>query len=242
MNIGSKLVINGFLSAGFAVTSEWTVFSASNVPIDFAALTPKIKTFTAVEASTQITFPLSINPNVFTGGSVYSFRLTARPFGSNDVQTQTFTQIILTANSPPTGGYVSASPTTGDALVTEFLISSPGWTADVANFPLNFAFAYQLTATSPLLIIATLSLRAFSTTTLPAGAGTQKNLVTLQGQAQDVFLSSSVATATVAVTLRAGTNITNILTSSVSKGLAQGNVNLVFQTINNVSYLPFTFH
>jgi hypothetical protein len=44
---------------------------------------------------------------------ISSYRLTVRPFGTTNKDSQTFTEILLTANSPPGGGSVSSDPTTG---------------------------------------------------------------------------------------------------------------------------------
>ena len=233
-NSGSKLVVNGYLSATYAVTSVWSVYDTLGVPVPFTALTPITKSFTASDASAQITFPLSIAAGVFTGGGLYSFRLTAYP--TSDSKSQTFTQIVLTANSPPTGGYVTALPTVGSALVTQFVVSSPGWTADAANFPLSFSFAYRLSSASTYLTLGASSLRAFTTSSLPAGLSTERNLITLQSQATDIFLSFGSATSTVGVTLSATTNVSLVLTTGLSSAFSSGNINLAFQTVNNVSY------
>jgi hypothetical protein len=143
---------------------------------------------------------------------------------------------MLTANSVPTGGIVSSYPTAGAALVTSFVISTSGWATAAENFPLNFAFAYQDSFTLSFLTITALSLRAFVAATLPAGLVSQSYLITLQGQAIDIFSSSSSATSSVTVKRSANLNITNLLTVNLASGFSTGNVNLVFQTINNVSH------
>jgi hypothetical protein len=232
-NVGEKLIINGFISADYAVTSEWSVFSSSGVAVAFTPLTPAIRNFSAIDAAALITYPLSADGSNFRGGNSYTFRLTVYPVTDSTVRT--FSEIVLTVNSPPTGGSVSPTPAVGDALVTDFLIFTPGWTTDAASFPLTFSFDYQLTATSPSLTIATSSLRAFATTTLPAGLAAENYAITLNAEAADIFFSSASANSMVEVTMSQNTNVTKVLASSLLTAFSSGDVNLAFQTVNNVA-------
>lgn len=232
-NVGSKLSIIGSLSASYPVTAVWSVYNTLGANVTFTALTAVKNSFSLADARSNIIFPLSIAAGVLAGGSAYSFRLTAYP--TSDSSIQSFTQIILIANSPPTGGYVASKPVTGSALVTPFVISSPGWTTDAANFPLSLSFAYRLSAASSYLTLAALSLRAFTTSTLPAGLDSQSNLLTLQGQAVDIYSASAVATASVHVIFNSTTDVSNVLSSGLSNAFSFGDVNLALQTVNNVS-------
>jgi hypothetical protein len=65
--------------------------------------------------------------------------------------------------------------------------------------------------------------------------GDNGNLIALQGQAIDIFLSSSLITTNVAVNRNPDMNLTQILNTNVASGFSTGDINLVFQTINNVS-------
>jgi hypothetical protein len=235
-NPGSTLTISANLLASYAVTTQWSVRSSSGVTVPFTALTPMSQQISAANAANSIAFPLSISANTFPAGSVFSFRLTVERVGNTNPIRQTFTEIMLTANSVPTGGIVSSYPTAGAALVTSFVISTSGWATAAENFPLNFAFAYQDSFTLSFLTITALSLRAFVAATLPAGLVSQSYLILLQGQAIDIFSSSSSATSSVTVKRSANLNITNLLTVNLASGFSTGNVNLVFQTINNVSH------
>ena len=232
-NPTSKLVLNGYLSADFSVICTWSASSALGVAIPVTSLTAQTKTFAAVDAAANVNFPLSVIGGVFTGGGSYTFRLTVT--AAADSSKSAYTEIILTANSAPTSGYVSSSPSVGDALVTQFLLSSPGWTTDAANFPLSYGFSFRLSASSPYLTVAGSSLRAFATTTLPAGLSTQGYNLTLQAQVADIYLSVSTAESIANVKFSASTNITHILTSTLSTAFAIGDVNLAFQTVNNVA-------
>ena len=232
-NVGSRLTITGTLYATESVTAVWSVYNSLGVNISFPALTSLAKSFTSSDMLHQVLFPLRIDAGVFTGGSVYSFGLTSFP--TSDTSMESFTQIVLNANSPPTGGYVSSVPTIGSALVTLFVISSLCWTADSSNFPLSFSFAYKLSATSSYLTLAATSLRAYTTSTLPAGLSSQSNALVLQGKAVDIYDASSVASASVQVLVSPRTNLSIILSSGLSRAFSSGNINLAIQTVNNVS-------
>jgi hypothetical protein len=133
------------------------------------------------------------------------------------------------------GGSVAYRPEAGDALVTIFQISTIGWTADAANFPLTFSFDYQLSAISPSLTIATSSLRAFTTTALPAGLVTEDYAIALSVTAADIYLSSASAYSKVKVTMSKNTNVTKLLAANLLSAFASGDINLAFQTVNNVA-------
>ena len=231
-NAGSKLVVIGYLSANYELAAAWSVLTSSGAITSYKALTSTVKSFAAADVSATISFPLSIDAGAFTGGSSYIFRLTAHPVGNPKLST--FAEIILTANSPPTGGYVLSTPVFGSALVTKFLIAAPSWTADAANFPLSYSFSYTVSSEVPYLSLAASSLRAFTISTLPAGHSNERNLITLEGRAIDIFLAFGVATATVEVTLSAATNVSDVLKVGLASAFASGDVNLAFQTVNNV--------
>lgn len=234
-NPGSILTIFGEIFAKFTVTAEWNITSSSGVFVSINALTPTMQVISKANAMNRIAFPLSIGANTFTAGSLYSFRLTAQKLGNTNINRQTFTEIMLTVNSVPDGGLVSSNPVSGSALETPFAISTSGWATAAENFPLSYAFAYQVSTTS-ILTMATASKRAFVTATLPAGLAKDNYLVKLQGQAMDIFLSSGFATSTVTVRTSISTNITQLLSTNIAIGFISGDIDLVFQTINNVSY------
>ena len=229
-NIGSQLLINCYLSGDRSVTSVWDV-SSLGVSVPVIAITPTSRAFTKSEVLSQIAFPFGVDTTSLVGGRVYTFRLTVSALLP---PTTTYSEITLTANSPPNSGYLSSTPIKGFALVDNFIISSSGWASNSGNFPLSFSFGYKLSALSPYLTLAVLSLRASTKSNLPAGLNSEKSMITLQGQAVDIFSASSTATTTVSVTLSV-TNISGYLTSNLTSAFQAGNINLAFQTVNNVS-------
>ena len=235
-NPSAKLVINSFLVADYAVSSTWSVYTTLGQTVSIISLTNQTKLFSVDDALSNINFPLSVNGGTFLFGNAYTFRLSVSPM--DDLQSVAFSEITLTANSAPTSGYIVSSPTNGSALVTQFLLSSPSWTANVANFPLSYTYSYQLFTASPYLTIAASSLRASTVTTLPAGLLTQKFTLTLQTLVTDIYLSFSTATTPVRVKSISTTNVSQILTSSLASAFAVSNINFAVQTVNNVS-TPF---
>ena len=228
----SRLIVEGSLSGSVDVSAVWTVTTSLGAVVPFSALTTASKTFSAFDAINKIRFPLCIGPGNFLGGSAYLFRLTVHPI--NNASIATFAEITLTANAVPTGGYVSTTPEFGSALVTSFLIATPGWTADSSAFPLSYAFAYQLVEGASYFTIAAASLRAFTTTTLPAGGSAVKYNVTLRSQATDIFTSSASAYGSVVVKSQASTNVSHVLITGLSDAFSSGNINRAIQTVNNV--------
>ena len=146
-----------------------------------------------------------------------------------------YTEITLTANAPPTSGYLLSEPQVGNALTTIFLVSSPGWATDISNYPLSYTFSYKLSSLSSLLTITTASVRAFTTTTLPPGLLKEKYNITLSAQVSDIYFSSGTAVTYVQVKLASGTNVAGFMKSNLLTAFNTGNVDLAFQTVNNVS-------
>jgi REJ domain len=138
----TTLIIDGHLLAPYAVTAAWTVHTPLGVPVPYTAHTEKQRSFTASIAASQVTYPLSVQGGTFTAGNTYTFRLSAYPRSSSDLGASS--EIQLTANFPPSGGYITTDPSSGYALLTSFLISNPGWSTDADNYPLMYSFSYKL--------------------------------------------------------------------------------------------------
>ena len=231
-NPASRLIVDSYLFSAVNMSAVWTVSTSLGAEVPFSALTTPSKTFSAQDALNSIRFPLCVGSSIFQGGSAYLFRLTVHPVNNDSIAT--FAEITLTANAVPTGGYISTTPAFGSALVTLFLIATPGWTADTSAFPLSYSFAYQLVEDANYFTIAAASLRAFTTTTLPAGGSAVGHTLTIQSQATDIFTSSASAYGTVVVTSQASTNVTHVLITGLSDAFSSGNINQAFQTVNNV--------
>ena len=233
-NTGSKLVLGGHVSSSASVTSVWSVYTSLGELVPFEALTPTTKSFSPADVSSPFIFPLSVDTSTFIGGRSYTFRLTA--YSTQFAGKSTFSELVLTVNAPPTGGHATVSPSTGEALVTKFYISSPGWTTDVENYPLSYSFAYKATITAPYLTLAASDTKAFTISTLPAGPSMFNNSVTIKSDVADVFLTSVSSITTVAVFFNPDVNVSEILSSTLTNAFSSSDINLVFQTVNNVSH------
>ena len=231
-NIGAKLVLLGLLTAAKGAVSTWSVEDSLGTAVPYTALTTPQKTFLAPDTASELAYPLSFRKGAFVGGGTYVFKLTAYPADNRTLVS--FSEITLTANTLPTGGYVTSSPASGTAVVTQFMISTPGWTSDSGNLPLSYSFSYRLTESSPYLTLAASSIRPYTTSPLPAGLSQVNDSVTVRAQAIDIHESSATAVTTVAVKFNKSVNLTQIATTTLTRAFLTGDINLVYQTVNNV--------
>jgi REJ domain len=235
-NPKAKLIVGGHLLASYAVTSVWSVLTPLGVPLPYDALTAKQSNITFTGTEGYMSFPLGLQGGVFTAGSSYSFRLTAYPVGNPKLAT--FSEITLIANLAPVGGYLLVVPSSGSALVTKFLLTTPAWTSTADSLPLVYSFAYTVSPLlSKYLTVASPSLKAHTISTLPPGLSALNNMITVRSKATDLFSSSSIALTDVSVTLDQSTDLSQVLNISVSDALSVGNINQVFQAVNNVSII-----
>ena len=232
-NVDTKLVINGFISGTEAVVSQWRVLTQDGVIVPIAARTPLSATFSKEDVILRAAFPLSVSPFSLRGGTTYTFRITASPQGNPSLTT--YTDVTLYANMPPAGGYISSSPKTGDALMTDYLIMASDWTSDAASLPLSYSFAYRLSPVAAYLTLSTTSLKSYTISTLPAGLSALDDQVTLRGKISDIYSATSTATGATQVRFNAAVNLSNYLAASLSSALAFGNIDQVYRTVNNVS-------
>lgn len=152
----------------------------------------------------------------------------------------TYAEITLTANAPPSGGYLAASPNNGMALETSFLVTSSGWTTDVDSYPLSYSFAYSLSDSGVSMALAASSVRAFVESTLPAGLLSEKSKVRLSSVVGDVFDSSSTVTTSATVTLNPSVDVAVMLEVGLSTAFSAGNIDHAIQVLNNVSTNTYT--
>ena len=232
-NPDSKLVIKGSVTASVDTTSTWSVLTSEGANIPFTSLTSKIKTFTISDALGTIQFPLSINGGVLTGGRTYTFRLTGYP--TRNSKFKTYSEVFIYANPRPTGGSITHEPLNGVALITKFTLSTPGWTSESENLPLSYSFSYRISEDSAYLTVAAPSLRASTVSTLPAGLRSLNDSVTVRGKAIDIYSSSATAVVLVKVDTLSHTNISGIMSDAFTNAFYAGDINIVYETMNNVS-------
>ena len=234
-NVDTKLILNGFISGSEAVVSQWRVLTQDGVNVPVAARTPLSATFSKEDVILKAAYPLSVSAFSLRGGTIYTFRITAAPQATPALTT--YTDITLYANMAPAGGYISTSPKTGDALMTDFLVMANDWATDAGSLPLSYSFAFRVSTVSAYLTLATSSLKSYIISTLPAGLLALDDYVTLRGKISDIYSATSTATGSVQVRYNAALNVSSYLESSLSTALAYGNIDQLYRTINNVSWL-----
>lgn len=233
-NPGTKLIILGRMSANSELTCTWSVRTNLGVSVPIKTLTPSNKQFSSLDAQSQASFPVSIGGGQFVGGRFYTFRLHAARVGFPSLAT--FSEITLRANPAPWGGYIRTDPPSGKALTTTFLISSPGWTAEADGLPLSYSFGFQTSPSAPLLSLASMSLRSYTSSYLPAGRDYLNYSIVLEATAIDIYLTSHTAISTVLVSKpSAGFNISRILSVQLPYAFAANNIDKVFQIVNQVN-------
>jgi REJ domain len=229
-----KLVIQGTVTAAIEATSSWSILTSEGATVPFEALTSKTRTFSIADTIGSVQFPLSIDSGILTGGKTYTFRLTGHP--TKNSKFKTYSEVFIFANPRPVGGSLQHTPSNGLALVTKFVISTPGWTSESENLPLVYSFSYRISEASAYLTLAAPSLRASATSTLPAGLRILNDTVTVRGKATDIYSSSATAVAYVEVQSLTSTNVSNIMSDAFNNAFLAGNINSVYETMNNVSH------
>ena len=147
----------------------------------------------------------------------------------------TFSEITLRANPAPWGGYIQTDPPSGKALSTTFLISSPGWTAEADGLPLSYSFGFQTSPSAPLLSLASMNLRSYTSSYLPAGRNYLNYSIALEATAMDIYTSTANCMGKVKVDANPTVDITVVLNTSLTTAFSSSDGDLIFRTVNNVS-------
>jgi hypothetical protein len=237
INAGSRLSLTGTIYANYSVSTIqvfafWTAYYSGAV-VSVPSLTSQSQTFSAAAVRDTISFPIAFDANTFIQGRTYVFRLSAYP--TFDRTLSSFTETSVVINSPPSGGVVSVDPARGNALETEFYISTRLWTS--SNLPLSYSFSYQLSSTSSELTVGSINQVSFAKTTLPSGLSSNNNLITINCYAYDSLLASAKISTSAAVTLseKVSQQIGNVLSTSLASSFSSGNVDGAVQAVNNIA-------
>lgn len=119
MNINDRVNITSKITASLPTIAYWTIITtAPAVDIAAIALTASNRSFSANDTAGGIKFPLATQPNVFSFGAYYTFRLTCALQSKPSLFTTADVEVVI--NSPPTSGTLTSSPGYGNALVTLF--------------------------------------------------------------------------------------------------------------------------
>ena len=168
-SLARPLVIPGSLTSNVSTLATWTAVSYGYPASLERAYTPISRTFTPSELKNTINYPLAVLPYSFIGGRIYTFRLTA---SSTLFPSQiSVTEVTMTANSPPIGGYLLVTPDTGYALDTLYSMITSGWSDDASDYPFSYNFAYELAISNfiPALALTVNSPLPYAKSALPPG-------------------------------------------------------------------------
>jgi hypothetical protein len=125
-----------------------------------------------------------------------------------------FAESSFIVNSPPTGGYVTVSPSSGVRLNTTFTISASQWSEDTADLPLYYSFSYYTGNQTAETLLTTRRLDNTYSTVINA-VGT----VTIVTRISDRWGASTVYTVSANLTEAVVTNVTQFLTSFVENAI-----------------------
>jgi len=226
INVDSKLSLSGTIFANYTgsvqVYASWSIYYAGNELTGVNTLTSTSSYFSAAEVLAKTSFPIAFDANTFAQGRTYNFRLSAFP--TFDKSLSSFTETSVTINTPPSGGVITISPSKGDALATNFLISCSLWTS--SNLPLSYSFSYKVSASSLELVVGSLSLISYAYTTLPSGLAQNNYFITIKNYASDTYGAASSISVSDKV---------SVLSQKLSSSFSSGNVDGAVQAVNNIA-------
>ena len=78
-NPSAILVLNSSISVDYAANLTWSVFTALGMPVKTTPLTNISILYTGSNDFRKISFPFSVNGEIFSSGKAYTFLLTAFP-------------------------------------------------------------------------------------------------------------------------------------------------------------------
>ena len=138
-----KIKLNGFISGSTSVTGTWSISPPPLSTLTDVALLPLSKSISANAISTATNsvaggylMRFGVKGIHFIPGRTYSFRLTAVDQVDNTVST--YSEIEITANSPPETGAVDVIPSSGTALFTTFNVFAYDFSDDADDYPLYY--------------------------------------------------------------------------------------------------------
>ena len=234
INADSRLGLSGVVRAGsYGLDCSWTA-AVDSTEVSFTALTPRAESFSRVAVRSDFTFPLVVPGNTFLPGSTVTFRLNAHLAGDSS-KFGAFSEVTVKVNSPPSGGTVSATPPSGDALSTIFTASSASWLDDLEDFPLTYQFQYRTSAASQLLVLQARTPSNKVSTDLPAGPDSLNNAITIVCSVFDAFSAWSTKSTTVTVRENTDLDVEQYVTDQLDNFDSVGDVNTVGQLIGNVA-------
>jgi hypothetical protein len=228
-NSGESVSLTGSITGdnvSYAVWSCESVTLSSTV-----AVTTTSQSFKAGTSS----FSLALFADVLVAGLSYTFELSAS-YGSALDSEAAVANVTVLMNTPPSGGSLSVSPTTGEALTDKFFFSTHGWSDDVSDLPLSYVLSYYTVSSSSVTVVKNVDTTSYISSLVAQGLESLDYAVTCLGTAYDIYSGSGSATTTVTVTPIANASmIADAAASAVSDALTAGNPSAVSQVVGAVA-------
>ena len=135
-------------------------------------------------------------------------------------------------NAPPSGGKVTATPDSGEALKTYFIVGTLYWSDDIDDMPLSYVFSYFTDDSTASTTIKAKNANTQVNVTFGQGLETMDYIVTCVVFAYDILGDSNEAAKTITVTpiVATVTELNSLVTGEVETAMKTGDT----ETVNNV--------
>lgn len=190
--VGKNVILSGTIRTIAPAAAAW---SSPSVMLANVSLTPMVK----IIGAGPTLFQLAVDTSSFRAGLSYTFQLGATYNLQPGATMNAFAQVIVKMNSPPTGGFVRASPRSGVAFNTTFSIGTASWTTDPANFPIVYVLYHFRFPQAPGVVVKTSSPVTFIVSLLGQGTAFNNFNTSCTAVATDMLGSFSNASAVVVV-------------------------------------------
>ena len=155
INPSSSYTATAYLTVPVSTSSNYTLTWSNGGTTSFeggdslssaadTSLTKYIKG--AYSTATTVPFNLVLSSGSLLTSTSYILRITAK---NGNTGISGYAEVAFSTNSVPSSGTLSASPSSGYALITGFKITASNWVTDSDNYPLYYKFTYDGSASSP---------------------------------------------------------------------------------------------
>ena len=237
VNANERISLDGHISASYGLSSNWSARIDGSI-ILFPSLSPQVANFTesVVGGKSFVSFSLTVESNTFSPGNVITFRLSANRLGYTSSKYFAYSDVVITLNSPPVGGWLDSDPVNGQSLSTVYQIVAVSWSDDVDDYPLAYSFSYQVSQfiNSALTIQTKKGINTVSTQ-LPSGIESEGFQIQLIMLVYDNLGASNSANTFVSVVENENVNYLSYLSSNLLNLDGIGSPSALVQTINLVA-------
>ena len=173
------------------------------------------------------TINLAVKANIASPGSILTFTLAS---GASKQS------VVIEYLSPPFGGLVAISPSTGTELLTMYTLSATDWSVQQTSseLPITYSFSYRSEDKSTSLNIQGRSELAYTTTQLPKGADDDGYRVLTQVRIFNALDASRLVTKNVIVgrTTKTRTEVSNSIVTSITTSKEETNLDELLRVIS----------